>query len=212
MDAMLEAGFVTLLLMNLALLGSSRLYASIRTVAAQGVLLALMPIAFQSDNLTWRLLAQSAASMTLKGVVFPWLLMRAVREANARREMEPFVGYTMSLVTGVGMLGVAFYLGTRLPVPARSSLVVPMALFTVMVGLYLIVTRRSAVNQVLGYLVMENGIYAFGMSLAQHEPMLVEMGILLDAFVAVFVMGIAIYHISREFDHLDTDRLSSLKD
>lgn len=212
MDAIIEIGVVALLLMNLAVLGSSRLIACIRIIAAQGVLLALMPLLFQADHLTWRLSAQAAASMALKGIIFPWLLARAVREVDARREVEPFVGYAMSLVLGVGMLGAAFYLGAKLPAPERSTLVVPLALFTIMVGLFLIVSRRSAVNQVLGYLAMENGIYAFGMSLAEREPMLVEMGILLDAFVAVFVMGIAIYHISREFDHLDTDRLSSLKD
>jgi len=65
--------------------------------------------------------------------------------------------------------------------------------------------------QTLGYLAMENGIYAFGLAFAVEEPLLVEMGVLLDVFVAVFVMGIAIYHISREFDHIDTDRLSALR-
>jgi hydrogenase-4 component E len=59
---------------------------------------------------------------------------------------------------------------------------------------------------------MENGIYAFGMAFAIQEPLLVEMGVLLDVFVAVFVMGITIYHISRQFDHIDTDRLSALRD
>jgi hydrogenase-4 component E len=78
--------------------------------------------------------------------------------------------------------------------------------------LLLIVSRRKAVTQTLGYLAMENGIYAFGLAFAVEEPLLVEMGVLLDVFVAVFVMGIAIHHISREFDHIDTDRLSALKD
>jgi hydrogenase-4 component E len=59
---------------------------------------------------------------------------------------------------------------------------------------------------------MENGIYAFGVALLLDQPVLVELGILLDVFVAVFVMGIAIFHISREFDHIDTRRLSSLAD
>ena len=81
-----------------------------------------------------------------------------------------------------------------------------------MVGLLLIVSRSKAVMQALGYLAMENGIYAFGLAFAVEEPLLVEMGVLLDVFVAVFVMGIAIHHISREFDHIDTDRLSALKD
>jgi len=66
-------------------------------------------------------------------------------------------------------------------------------------------------TQVLGYLVLENGIYVFGASIATIQPVLVELGILLDAFVAVFVMGIAIYHINREFEHTDVDRLNRLK-
>jgi hydrogenase-4 component E len=89
---------------------------------------------------------------------------------------------------------------------------VPVALFTMVVGLFLIVSRRQALMQVLGYLAMENGIYTFGVGLVQDTPMLVELGVLLDVFVAVFVMGIAIFHISREFDHIDTERLRTLKD
>jgi hydrogenase-4 component E len=65
---------------------------------------------------------------------------------------------------------------------------------------------------VIGYLLMENGIYIFGIALAHDEPLLVEMGVLLDVFVAVFVMGIAIFHINRAFDHIDVDQLKSLKD
>jgi hydrogenase-4 component E len=79
-------------------------------------------------------------------------------------------------------------------------------------GLFLIVARRTALTQALGYLVMENGIYAFGVGLVEGTPMLLELGILLDVFVAVFVMGIAIFHISREFDHIDTDRMTTLRD
>jgi hydrogenase-4 component E len=79
------------------------------------------------------------------------------------------------------------------------------------VGLFLIVSRKLALNQVLGYLVMENGIYVLGLALVKEIPVLVEMGVLMDAFVAVFVMSIATWHISREFDHIDVDQLDSLK-
>ena len=111
-------------------------------------------------------------------------------------------------------MGLALHLAGRLPLPGVEgpSFLVPVALFTMMVGLFLIVARKSAVMQALGYLAMENGIYVFGMAYAVEEPLLVELGVLLDVFVAVFVMGIAIHHISREFDHIDTDRLSALKD
>jgi len=87
------------------------------------------------------------------------------------------------------------------------------AIFTMMTGLLLLTTRRKALTQVVGYLALENGIYTFGVAVARDgSPWLVELGILLDVFVAVFVMGIAIFHISREFDHIDADQLTALKD
>ena len=88
----------------------------------------------------------------------------------------------------------------------------PVSFFSVFAGLFLIVSRKRAVSQVLGFLVMENGIYTFGVGVVTGTPLLVEAGVLLDVFVAVFVMGIIIFHINREFDHIEGDRLSTLKD
>ena len=124
------------------------------------------------------------------------------------------MGYTTSIMMGLGLMALAIWLGGRLPlpIPSKSPLVVPLAMFTIMVGLFAMISRRKALTQVLGYLVMENGIYAFGLAFAFHEPLLVELGILLDVFTAVFVMGIAIFHINREFDHIDTDLLNTLRD
>jgi hydrogenase-4 component E len=152
--------------------------------------------------------------LVLKGIAFPLLLRRAQRGANVRREIEPYVGYTLSLGGGLAALGFSFWMSSRLPLPpaAVSELLVPFALFTFLVGLFLITTRKKALTQVIGYLTMENGIYAFGIGTAIESPLLVELGCLLDVFVAVFVMGIIIFHISREFDHIDTDRLASLRD
>ena len=205
---------ILVVLTNLRLLGSSRLGACIRTTAAQGILLGFLPLWLHADNFTWRIGMMALGSVVLKGVVFPWLLFRAIREAEVQREVEPFVGYNLSLLVGVAAFGISFWLSQRLPLPdaASSSLLVPSALFSIMAGLFLIVSRRKAVNQVLGFLVMENGIYTFGVGLVREGSLLVELGVLLDVFVAVFVMGIIIFHISREFDHVDTDRLSSLKD
>jgi hydrogenase-4 component E len=137
-----------------------------------------------------------------------------VRSVDARREMEPLVGYSLSLIIGVALLAGSLATGIRLSLPAQGmpALLVPSAMFTTLTGLFVIVGRRSAIVQALGYLAMENGIAAFGLALAEQEPLLVEMGTLLDAFMAVFVMGITIFHINREFDHIETDRLSSLKD
>lgn len=214
MSAWLDLVLVLLILTNLRLLGSSRLHACIHTVAVQAVLLGILPLLAQSGGLTFRVLAIAIGSTTVKALVLPWLLRRAVREVNVRREVEPLVGFATSLLVGVALLGLAIYVVGSLPLSATgaSKFLTPVALFTMMVGLFLIVSRVKAVMQVIGYLAMENGIYAFGLAFAVHEPLLIEAGILLDVFVAVFVMGIMIHHINREFDHIDTDRLSALKD
>ena len=91
-----------------------------------------------------------------------------MREAEVAREIEPYVGYVASLVAGVVALGASFWLCTRLPMPEdiASPWLVPVALFSIFAGLFLIVSRKRAVNQVLGFLVLENGIYTFGVGVA----------------------------------------------
>jgi hydrogenase-4 component E len=210
----LDALLVLIVLTNLRLLGSSRLGGCIRVVAAQGILLGGLPLLAGEGVPAARSLLLSAAGVGLKGIVFPWLLSRALREARVQREVQPFLGYTASILLGGAILGIALWGGARLPLPptVRSTLLVPVALATMLTGLLVVVSRSKAITQVLGYLVFENGIYAFGVGIAPDAPLLVELGILLDVFVAVFVMGITIFHISREFDDVDTDRLSALRD
>lgn len=205
---------IVAVLVNLKVLGSSRLVACIRVVAFQGIILGLLPMLTNTGSMTLHMWLAAAVSTVLKGVVFPWLLMRAVRESGARREVEPIVGFTTSLLAGIAMIGMALWMSHRLPLQDSTihSMVLPTSLFTVFVGLFMIVSRKQAIMQVLGYLVMENGIYTFGMAMAESQPLMVELGILLDVFMAVFVMGITLYHISREFDYIDTDQLSVLKD
>ncbi|HAM35122.1 MAG TPA: hydrogenase [Elusimicrobia bacterium] len=205
---------VLVVLTNLRVLGASRLSTCIRTVAFQGALLGLLPVLAHLDSLSLRLFLQAGASTVLKAAVFPWLLGKALREAGIQREVEPFVGFSASLGAGVLFLAAALWLGARLPLAGSEPLwhLAPTALFTIFTGLFVIVSRRKAVTQVLGYLILENGIYTFGMAFAEKQPLLVELGILLDVFMAVFVMGITIYHINREFDHLDADRMTALKD
>jgi hydrogenase-4 component E len=205
---------VLLVLLNFRLLASSRMAACIQTVAAQAALLGATAIATNWPDVEWQLWLIVSASVAIKSMLLPWLLRRAVRESGASREIEPLVGFSVSLLMGVVLLGVCLVISAPLHAPGGRSagLLIPAAMFTIMTGLFIVVARKKAITQVLGYLSMENGINAFGMAFAVHEPLLVGMAVLLDVLVAVLVMGIAIYHISREFDHLDTDRMSSLKD
>jgi hydrogenase-4 component E len=205
---------ILVVLTNLRLLGASRIGASVRTVAVQGILLGLLALLVHHGEPSSSVWLVAVGGAALKGVVFPWLLLRALRSADVEREVEPFVGPNASLLAGVAALGMSLWLARRLPLPegAHSSVLVAVALFSILVGLFLIVARKKAISQVLGFLVMENGIYTFGVGLVQQSPLLVELGVMLDVFVAVFVMGIAMFHISREFDHIDTHELTTLKD
>jgi hydrogenase-4 component E len=212
MTASIDTVLVFLALTGVLLLGSSRLTRCIRIVACQGILLGGVTLA--THEMSVRVVTLTMLIVTLKGVVFPWLLSRVLRGADVRREIEPLVGYIISMLAGALGLAFSFWLSARLPLPTApvSTLVVPVALFLTLAGLFLIVTRRTALMQVLAYLVLENGIYTFGVGVVHGTPLVVELGVLLDVFVAVFVMGIAIFHINREFDHIDANQLTALRD
>jgi hydrogenase-4 component E len=210
---LVDTAAVSLVLSSLALLGTSRLASGIRLVAIQGALLAVIALLGVEESITARSLALAGATVLLKSALFPWLLVRAQREARVQQELEPFVSYQFSLTGGVIALGVAVWLSRRLTLPpAIDSLVVAVGLFMIFAGLLVLVTRRMALGQVLGYIALENGIAVFGLAVAEDQPLLVELAVLLDVFVAVFVMGIAIAHINREFDHIEVDRLTALRD
>jgi hydrogenase-4 component E len=213
MNMWIDIPLVLLILTSFGLLGASRLGTCIRIVAIQGIATGLLPLAEILAHFTWRVAAIGLGTVVLKGVVFPFLLSRALRESNTSREVQPLIGNMASLMLGVLALAASFWLDAQfdLPAAAGSELAEPVAFSVMMTGLLLIIGRKTAVNQVLGYLVLENGIYTLGFTLVPEIPVLVELGVLMDVFVAVFVMGIAIYRINREFDHIDSDQLNSLK-
>jgi len=215
MSVGVEGVIALLVITDLLLLGSSRLRSCITVAALQGAVVSLLPVLLHGDEGWVRAWSLTVGSMFLKGGVFPWLLRRVLRESGVRREVEPFVGHTLSVMVGVAALAFAVWVDARLALPASAAghapLLVPAGLATLLVGLFLIVSRRTAVTQVLGYLVVENGIYAIGVALVGGVPLLVELGVLMDIFVAVFIMSIAAYHISREFDHIDVDQLDRLR-
>jgi hydrogenase-4 component E len=201
------------ILSDLALLGLRRLGGAIALIACQGALLGGLAIFAHTGLATPRVLLLAAAGLGVRGLLFPWLLRRVARQAGIHQERSPLVGYASSVLLGIAMLAGAMALGERLPLPTAPSttLVVPASLFTIFTGLFLVVARRKALTQCLGYLVLENGIYGFGVAAVGEVPALVELGALLDVFVAVLVMGIAVYRISEEFDHMNTDQLTTLR-
>ncbi|HUX34870.1 MAG TPA: hypothetical protein VMV51_13445 [Gemmatimonadaceae bacterium] len=212
MQTTAELILLLVVLTNFAVLGTSRLRTCIQAVATQGLLLGLLPLALASV-FTVHVVGLAAGTLLVKAVILPWFLVWAIREAAVRREVEPVVGFITSLLLGAAALALAFAISARLPAgDVRDPLLVPVALATVMIGLVVLTTRRKALTQVVGYLMLENGIYLFGLTQTESVPFLLEVGVLLDVFAGVFIMGIVVFHINREFDSLDSARLTELKD
>ncbi|WP_026840699.1 hydrogenase [Citrifermentans bremense] len=212
MNSLADQFLVLCLLLNFAVLGTSRLNFSVRSVALQGVLLGVLPALVHPFS--WHLAFIVVSIVLVKGALIPFLIIRAIKRAEIEREFQPFIGYIPSLVLGALFTTLAFIFAAKLPLAPEHSglLVVPASLATLMCGFLVLMGRRKAISQVLGYLLMENGIFLFGLLLADAMPVMVEAGALLDLLVGIFVMGIVINHISREFSSIDTSRLSALRE
>jgi hydrogenase-4 component E len=203
---------LVVILINFFTLGSSRLGACIRAVALQGALLALLPLI--SHGFSFHSLLLSVGAFCFKGVFIPWLLLRAIREIRIKREVEPNIGFVPTMILGALTTAGAFLFADSLPLIDEhlESLYVPVALATMFAGFLLLITRRKAITQVVGYLMLENGIFIIGVLLSEALPLMVEAGVLLDLLVGIFVMGIVLNQINREFSTLNTERLSALKE
>lgn len=219
MTSTVDAVLILVFVIDIFLLGASRIGSVIRAVAWQGLLLGVLPILVR-PHLDAEAVMVGLVTMGLKGVLIPRMLERSVRAVAIRREVEPFVGFGTSML--LGALGAALALGFTRSLPFAEALpllpgeaerlIVPASLATVITGFILLTTRRKAINQVVGYLVLENGIFIFGLLLLEAVPLLVEAGVLLDLVVAMFVMGIMLDKIRREFSSIDTHKLSALKE
>jgi hydrogenase-4 component E len=205
---------VLLILSCLLLLGSSRLHVAIRVVAAQGVLLGVLPIVRSMGSIPLGIWVLAATTIVSKSILLPWLMSVCLRNTGVRREIEPFVGFSASLLCGIVLLALAAWITARLQLTPGEAppILVASSFFVMLVGLFLMVTRRKAITQSLAYLVLENGVYGIGVSMSLDFPFLVELGILLDVFVGVFLMGNLLFHLDREFEHLDVDKLTELSD
>jgi hydrogenase-4 component E len=210
MPALAEAILLLVVLTDFAVLGISRMSACIRAVAIQGALLGALSVIDGGWSL--HAVALGLGTIAIKALLLPGFLRWAIREAAVRREVEPLVGYMPSFLLGAAALVSSFAVAARLPPTGSGALLVPVALVTVMIGLIVLITRTKAITQVVGYLMLENGIYLFGLTQARRVPFLVEAGVLLDVFVAVFVMGIVVFHINREFDSISAANLTELRE
>lgn len=205
------------LVLALAIVTTGQLPACVRAVGFQGAVLAVLPLTLwgaPAGARTVHLVLMSLGTFAIKAVLVPALLLRTIRKTEVRREVEPYVSlHASALIAGV-LVALSFWLSHLLPLPspAPTPLLAPVAFASIFLGFFVVVSRKKAITQVVGYLMLENGIFIFGQSLAPEIPFVVELGLLLDLLVGVFVFGITIHHIRRAFDDISVDALASLKD
>ncbi|MBQ3058771.1 MAG: hydrogenase-4 component E [Desulfovibrio sp.] len=203
----LFATLIFLILVNNILLLAFRRPFLIRLVAFQGICLAAL--LFCADHM---LLA--CAVLLIKGLLLPWLLMHTHKKLPFTPSMQPHLPLALGVLAGMAGLIFSLWLETRLQIlpGLYPPLLLPAGLTTLFCGFILVVGRSTALAQVIGYLVAENGIFVLGIPLMTADTVWFELALLLDIFVAVFVMGIAINHIVETFESIDVDGFRSLRD
>lgn len=188
---------LAIIVCNLYMLATSRLTGMIRGVAIQGCLLSVLPLLLQNPAGPIHTALLVVSGCVIKGIVIPRSLSRAIRDVRVVREVDQAVGYGLSTTYGVVTSAFAFYILKRIPFSsvAVSPFHASVAVATAFTGIFLIVARRNVVSQIIGYLVFENSAFILAVSVAAFQPLFVEMGVLLDMLVGVFIMVMAVHHI-----------------
>lgn len=192
--------------------------ALVKLMAFQGILVSAVPLFIEKDHpLDLGVFLFFLLLVLVKGAIIPGLMGKAVKSVVTSREIEPIIGYHASLFAGLAMLVSSVYITNHLHIamlPLNHNLLMVTAITTMEAGFILLMARRKAITQVIGYLMMENGIYLIGTALAKevHTQYVVEFAVLLDLLVAILVMGIILNDINDRFDDVDTTLLERLKD
>lgn len=204
---------IIVMLLNFGILGSSRIRFHIRLMAFQGIILGIIPF-FLYEKLSLHTLVVSVLLIVFKSLVIPMFLMNTLKKLKIKLEVENYMSFMHSvLIAAIGTTFI-FVFSSMLPVFGKSENLyfIQVAMSTIFIAFIVIVSRIKAISNVIGYLVLENGIFIFGFLISEHIPFSLELGFLLDLIVGIFIMGIVLNHIDREFSSIDVTQLKSLKE
>ena len=203
-----------LLLLAFAMLAQRRVVSLVHLFAAQGLVLALSTGVVAYTTHQPHLYQSTALTLVLKVVLLPWLLHRLVRKLDVRWEFEGLINIPMTMLIGIVL--VVFSFNLALPISQLASTVtrstLGIAMACVMLSFLMMITRRKAIPQVIGFLSMENGLFFAATSATYGMPMVVELGIALDVLVGMIILGVFFFQIREQFDSLDLQHLEKLKE
>lgn len=208
-----ETLLILVMLSVLGSVGSSRLPSLIKILAFQGLVVSIVPF-FIGHDLSAGSMIFTLVTLFIRAMAIPFSIYMAIRKVAIRREAQPIVGYHASLLVGLILIVTAIYISPRfhLPLEHGPRLLVPSAITLIVAGMFLLMARRNAIVMVLGYIMMENGIYLVGTGFSTRAQHIVEFGILLDVLAGVMIMAVILQNIKQAFDSVDTDRLRTLKE
>jgi hydrogenase-4 membrane subunit HyfE len=195
------------------MVGQKALVVAIRLYGVQSLLLGAVGVAMGLADHRPHLFVTAALTIVLKAAMIPWFLLRVIDRVGIRREIEPFVNVPASLLLCLGLTVVGYRVslgmaGASQGVPHQ---VVGVALSMVLMGLFLMVTRRKALTQILALLTIENAVFLVALGATAGMPLIVELGISFDVILAVMVLGVLVNRIVDRFESMDTSRLSNLR-
>jgi len=203
-----------LLLLAFAMLAQRRVLTLINLFAAQGFALACSTAIVAYATHQSHLYGSSVLTLVLKVFLLPWLLHRLINQLDVRWEFESLINVPTTMIIGIVLVVFAFNLAVPISQLAstvtRSTLGIAMA--SVLLSFLMMITRRKAIPQVIGFLAMENGLFFAATSATYGMPMVVELGIALDVLVGTLILGVFFFQIREQFDSLDLKHLEKLKE
>lgn len=208
---MMQLLIAMILVSTFMILGSTRLYSCVRAFGIQSFLLACVAgiVAYSTGKDDIYIVA--LLTLILKAAVIPYIFLYIIREIKVTREIELYVNISPSLIIGGVLVVISYYLIRSISIISElSSLALSASMSLVSIGLFIMISRKKALMQMLGILIMENGLFLGAISLTYGMPLLVELGIFFDVLIGVLIMGILIFRINKTFESIDTDMLKTL--
>jgi len=203
-----------ILLTAFAMLVQRRMYALLHLFAWQGFFLSLSTAIVGFVAKTHHLYISSVLTLIIKVILLPYILHVLIKKLKIHKEVETIVNVPTTMMLGIGLVIFSYHLTA--PIRELSTLMtkstLAVALATVLLGLLMMITRRHAVTQIIGFLAMENGLFFAATSATYGMPLVVELGVALDILIAAFIFGIFFFHINTTFDSLDVDQMARLKE
>jgi hydrogenase-4 component E len=193
--------------------GQKALFTTIRLYGLQSLLLAIVATTTAISESRPELFVTAALTVVLKTILIPWFLMRTVDRIGIYREIEAFLNVPVSLLISLGLTVVGYRVSTGFEEGAQQVThhLIGVALSLLLIGLFLMVTRKKAITQILALLTVENAVFLVAVGVTTGMPLIVEFGIAFDVMLAVLVLGILVQRIVGRFESMDVSRLSNLK-